>query len=161
MSVVLAEASKLKRQGEPIIAAACHCRDCSEGSRRLEALPTAQPILDSYGGTPYLLYRRDRVNCKKGGEFLKSIKVEENSSKRVFTSGCNSYMYLDLNRRMHWVPIFRGQFHGEAPAIEMRINAKFGPGTENVRSDVPFFSSLPFKFVRKLLAAKLAMIFHR
>ena len=48
-------------EGAPILAAACHCDDCQEGGRRLEALPGAPKVLEPGEGTDYLLVRRVRV----------------------------------------------------------------------------------------------------
>ena len=150
---------ELEATGAPIICAACHCADCLEGSRRLEALPNARPILDSYGGTPYVLYRKDRVKYLKGAQLIKSLKVDDDSPNRAYTTCCNSFMLLDLPNPMHWVPVFRGGFQGKVPSLEMRINAKFKKGSGDFPRDVPTYSSLSLKFVRKLLGSKIAMVF--
>jgi hypothetical protein len=145
--------------GEPILCASCHCADCHEGSRRIEALPNAAPILDSYGGTQHVVFRKDRVKFLKGTEFLKTLKVDDDSPKRVYAECCNSYVLLDIPSPMPAVPIYRGRFEGKIPQLEMRINAKFKPNAVNIPYDVPSYSSFPLKFVRKLIGAKIAMFF--
>jgi hypothetical protein len=152
---------ELEATGAPILGVVCHCADCHEGSRRIEALPNSSPVLDRYGGTPYLLYRKDRVKYLKGTESLQGFKVEADSPQRVFAACCNSAMLLDLDRPMHWVPIYRGRFQGEVPSLQMRINAKFKHDAIDAPRDLPIHSSFPLKFVVKLIAAKVAMIFHR
>lgn len=152
---------ELEVTGEPILCASCHCVDCHEGSRQIEALPNAGPVLDSYGGTPHRVYRKDRVRYLKGTQFLKSLKVDSDSPNRVYTACCNSYMLLDIPGPMPAVPVFRGRFQGDIPPLEMRINAKFKADDVNIPHDVPCYSSFPLKFVRKILGAKIAMVFGR
>jgi hypothetical protein len=152
---------ELEVVGKPMICVACHCADCREGSRRIEALPNAGSILDSYGGTQHVLYRKDRIKYLKGTQSLKNLKVDDDSPNRVYAECCNSYLLLDLPIPMHWVPICRNRFQGEVPALEMRINAKFKPGVVDIPRDVPVYPSFPLKFVTKLLGSKIAMMFHR
>lgn len=47
----------------PIFAEVCYFRDCQEGGRKIEALPSATQVLDADGGTAYLTYRDDRFRC--------------------------------------------------------------------------------------------------
>ena len=152
---------ELEVTGALILCAACHCADCYAGSRQIEALPNACPILDRFGGTPYVLYRKDRIRYSKGAQLVKGFKVEVDSPSRIVATCCNSAMLMDLPNPMHWVPVYRARFQGEVPALEMRINAKFKATDIDVPSDVPSYSSFPLKFVAKLLAAKVAMVFHR
>ena len=153
---------ELETIGAAIVCAACHCSDCQEGARRIEALPNACPILDSYGGTPYILFRKDRIKYLKGTEFLKSLKVRDDSpTNRIYAGCCNSFLTLDLPSPMHWIPIDRDRIHGEKPPLEMRINAKFKAGSGLVPRDAPVSPAIPFKFVMKLLRARLAMAFRR
>jgi hypothetical protein len=151
---------EFKASGKPVITTACHCADCFKGSHLLETLPNAPPILNSFGGTPHILYRKDRVEYLKGTEFFKNIQVEDDSPKRVYASCCNSYLFMDLPSPMQWVPIHRNRFQGDVPPIEMRINAKFKT-QESIPNDVPVYSSVPFKFVLKLLGTVPAMLFKR
>jgi len=152
---------ELEVMGEPILCAACHCADCYEGSRRIEALPNASPVLDSFGGTPHVLHRKDRIRYLKGSDSLKSLKVDDDSPKRIYSACCNSYLLLDLPSPMHWVPVFRGRFQGEPPALEMRINVKTNAGVAGAPTDVPSYPSFPIKFVMRLLGARFAMMFGR
>jgi hypothetical protein len=147
--------------GEPMLCAACHCADCHEASRRIEALPNAGSVLDSYGGTSHLIYRKDRFKYLKGTQLLKSVQVEKDSPKHVYSTCCNSYLLLDIRDPMPAVPIFRGRFQGEIPPLQMRFNAKFKSDALDVPRDVPCYTSFPFIFARKLIGAKFAMIFGR
>jgi len=148
---------ELETTGAPIICAACHCSDCHEGSRRIEALSNARPILDSQGGTPYVLYHKDRVKYLKGVQLVTGLKVDDDSPNRAYSTCCNSFLFLDLPNPMHWIPIFRGGFQGEVPNLEMRINVESKLGIH----DVPTYTSLSLKLVRKLLGSKIAMLLRR
>ena len=124
---------EIEATGPPIVCSACHCSDCHEGSKKIESLPNAPAVLDPCGGTQYVLYRKDRIKHIKGLEFHKSLKVKEKSSRRVYASCCNSFLFLDLANPMHWVPVYRGRFRNEAPQIQMRINTEFKKEGENLR----------------------------
>ena len=66
--------------GAPITSTVCYCDTCQEGSRQIESLPNAAPILSADGGTAYILYRKDRVKYSKGEELLKGYKIDEEST---------------------------------------------------------------------------------
>ena len=86
--------------GAPIVSSVCYCRDCRQGSRQIEALPSAGPVRDPDGGTAYILYRRDRIECSKGASLLKSYKIRESSvTNRVVATCCNSAMFIDVYKR--------------------------------------------------------------
>src|ERR1700761_7864701 len=61
---------RLEAIGRPILAASCYCASCQEAGSRFERLPAAPPVLNPDGGTDYVLYRKDRVRCVTGQEFL-------------------------------------------------------------------------------------------
>lgn len=151
---------EIETTGSPIVCSACHCSDCYEGSKKIESLPNAPSVLDQYGGTQYILYRKDRVKHTKGLEFHKSLKVKEESSRRVYASCCNSFLFLDLNNPMHWVPVYRGRFRTEAPQVQMRINAEFKKEGKTPPTDAPSFPGYPLRFIARLVWAKFAMVLH-
>jgi hypothetical protein len=153
---------ELEAIGAPITSVACYCDDCQEGSRQIEALPNARPVRDSDGGTAYVLYRKDRVECSRGVQFLQSYTLREKSAtNRVVATCCNSAMFMNFDDSKHWVPVYRARFQGEVPPLEMRICTKFKPDSSDVPSDVRSYSTFPFKFVAKLVGARIAMLLHR
>lgn len=148
--------------GAPIISVACYCDDCQEGSRRLEALPGAGAVRELDSGTVYTLFRKDRVRYSKGAEFLTSLKIREKSAtNRVVATCCNSAMVMKFDDSKHWVPVYRVRFGSDAPPLEMRICTKFKSGSDGLPSDVPSYPGFSLKFVGKLLAARIAMVFGR
>jgi hypothetical protein len=153
---------ELEAIGTPIVSLVCYCDDCQKGSRQIEALPNAHPVRDPDGGTAYVLYRKDRVKCSRGALLLKNHKMMEASvTNRVVATCCNSAMMLNFDDSRHWVPVYRGRFYGDVPSLQMRICTKFKPENDDVSSDMPSFSSYPFKFVAKLVAAQIAMLLRR
>ena len=146
--------------GTPIVSVVCFCDDCHEGSRQIEALPDAPSIRDADGGTPYVLYRRDRFRCSSGGELLRALRLREGSpTKRVVASCCNSGMYLDFEKG-HWLSVYRGRFVGSAVPVEMHIQTRFKPNNARDSNEVPSYTSLPVSLFAKLLLARLAMLLH-
>ncbi|PFH12377.1 hypothetical protein BCF11_4857 [Collimonas sp. PA-H2] len=153
---------ELEAIGAPISSVVCYCDDCQEGSRQIEALPNASPVQDLDGGSAYIVYRKDRVTCSRGALLLKSLKIREKSAtNRVIATCCNSAMLLGFDDGKHWVDVYRSRCKGDLPPLQMRICTKFKPENGDVPSDLPSYSSYPFKFLVMLLAARIAMLFHR
>src|ERR671916_2066438 len=88
---------ELEAVGTPITSVVCYCESCQQGSRQIEALPNGRPVCDPDGGTPYVLYRKDRVEYLKGSPLLRGYKLrEESSTKRVVATCCDSPMFLNF-----------------------------------------------------------------
>lgn len=153
---------EIEASGAPITSAVCYCDSCQEGSRRIEALTNAVPILGPDGGTAYVLYRKDRIGYAKGAELLKSYKVDEKSAtSRVVAGCCNSAMVMRFDDARHWVSVYRARFQGDVPPLEWRICTKFKPEGAEVPTDVPSSAMYPAGFGWKLLTSKLSMLLHR
>lgn len=146
--------------GTPIVSVACFCDDCQEGSRQIEALPGAPLLRGADGGTPYVLYRKDRFRCSRGGELLRELRLREGSpTKRVVASCCNSGMYVDFEKG-HWLSIYRGRFVGADVPVQMHIQTRFKPKDMRDSGEVPSYASFPFSLLAKLVFARLAMLLH-
>jgi hypothetical protein len=153
---------EIEALGAPIMSVVCYCDSCQEGSRQIEALTGAAPILGSDGGTAYILYRKDRIRYSKGAELLKGYKVEEKSkTSRVVATCCNSAMVMRFDDAKHWVPMYRTRFQGDVPPLQWRICTKFKPENAVVPTDIPSSAMYPAGFVWKLLTSKLSMLFSR
>ena len=61
--------------GEPLVSLKCYCQSCQAAGRQFEALPSAPKVLDSDGGTPFVLYRKDKVTCINGSNRLENRKL--------------------------------------------------------------------------------------
>lgn len=148
-------------RGTPILAAACYCDDCQTAARQLAELPQASAALRADGGTEYLLYRKDRVRCLRGSEFLYDYRLDSQSpTRRVVATCCNSPLFVDFEKG-HWFSLYRDRFGADAPALQLRIQTKFKPPGAMLPDDLPTYRSYPLSFIAKLVAARVAMLVSR
>ena len=145
----------LETCGSPIIVVSCHCSDCREAARQIERLPGAPHVLDTSGGTAFLLFRKERMSPAKGVELLRRVKLKPSSATtRYVTSCCNSMMYLGFDDSKHWVSMNRDHFLDDVPAVRMRICTGSMPG-ETEPTDVPCYRGYPMRFIGRLMLAGL------
>lgn len=150
-------AVKIELTGSPILANICHCDTCQRGSAQIEQLPGAPQILDPYGGTPYVLYRKDRVKLLQGRELLLDQRIEGGeNTRRVVASCCNSPLFLDFGPG-HWVCIYQQRFDAPVPTARMRIQTRFMPSGRLPEDGIPLHRGFPFGMIVKLLASRIAM----
>lgn len=152
---------EIEALGEPITSIVCYCDTCQMGSRQIEALPNAAPILGPDGGTAYILFRKDRVKYAKGAELLSGYKDEKTGTRRVFATCCNSAMVMQLGDAMHWVPVYRDRVQGDVPPVQWSICTKYKPEGAAIPADVPSSPMYPAGFMWKLLSSRFAMLFQR
>jgi hypothetical protein len=148
--------------GAPILGVACYCDDCQEGARRIEALPNAPPVRDPDGGVAYVLYRKDRLHCTRGGGLLQGHKLTpKTDTNRVVATCCNSAMVMSFDDSRHWAPVYRARLREAPPVVEMRICTRFAPDASRISRDVPAYPGFSFRFIWKLLGARFAMALGR
>ncbi|HWX89919.1 MAG TPA: hypothetical protein VNY75_06410 [Rhizomicrobium sp.] len=152
---------KLEAVGPPILTGSCYCTSCQEAGRQFEQLASAPPVLDPDSGTSVILYRKDRVHCATGQEYLEERRLKPDSpTRRVIATCCNSAMFLDFSKG-HWLSMFRNRFAAGAPPLEMRVMTKERRAGVALADDVPNYSGYSGKFMVKLIAARIAMGFRR
>lgn len=152
---------KLEALGKPILAASCYCASCQEAGHRIEQRPSAPPVLNPTGGTDYLLYRKDRVRCVTGQEFLEEQRLTPKSpTRRVIATCCNSAMFLDFTRG-HWLTLYRDRFVAGAPPVQMRVMTQGRRDGVMLPDNLPNYERAPAKFMLRLFAAWVAMGFRR
>ena len=150
---------ELRLIGNPIVTSVCYCDDCQAGARQLAALPGA-PLAGDDGGTAFVLFPKDRVQCTSGDSALKAYKLQDKSvTNRVVATCCNAPMLMNFDNARHWVPVYRARLLGIAPPIQMRICTKFKPDNVELPDDIPSYPSYPPKLLVKLLAARVSMLF--
>src|ERR1700730_6302664 len=67
---------KLEAVGRQILPAPYYGASCQEAGSRFEHLASAPPVLNPDGGTDYVLYRKDRVQCVTGQEDLEEHRLK-------------------------------------------------------------------------------------
>ena len=147
-------------QGAPILNVECFCTDCQSAGAYLGSLPVTPSTLDSNSGTRYVLYRKDRVSCERGQEFLRDHRLSaESKTCRVIAICCNTPMFLDFTSG-HWLSIYGGLWrNGNLPALQRRIMTRSRPEGVILPGDVPNSSSFPLSLFAKLFRAWFAMGF--
>jgi hypothetical protein len=145
----------------PILTGTCYCTSCQEAGRRFEQLVSAPPVLNPDGGTDFVLYRKDRVECATGQEYLGEYRLKPDTpTRRVVATCCNSAMFLDFTRG-HWLTIYRNRFPADAPPLEMRVMTHERRGGVELADDLPNYSSSSAKFMLRLISAWIQMGFRR
>jgi hypothetical protein len=152
---------KFEAAGRPIVTGSCYCTSCQEAGHQFEQLASAPPVLDSDSGTSMILYRKDRIQCVMGQEYLEERRLKPDSpTRRVVATCCNSAMFLDFTKG-HWLSMFRNRFPTGAPPLEMRFMTRERRVGVELADDVPNYSGHSGKFMMKLIAAWIAMGFRR
>jgi hypothetical protein len=143
--------------GSPIMAVSCFCADCRRAGEEFEKLPGAPKVLDPDGGTPAVLYRKDRVRCVRGKSYLEERRLTPGTpTRRVFAACCNSAMFGEFTKG-HWLSMYRHRFAAGAPLPEMRIMTKDRRAGMVLPNDLPNHERFSGTFMLKLMAAWIAM----
>jgi len=152
---------ELQIAGAPILRGICYCASCQEAGRRFQAVPGGSSVLAEDGGTDYVLYRKDRVRCVKGGDLLEEQRLKPDSpTRRMVARCCNTAMFLDFTKG-HWVTVYRGRLPDGMPPATMRLMTAARPGGVILPDDMTNYPGVSGKFMLKLLGAWLAMGFRR
>lgn len=152
---------KFEAVGSPILTGTCYCTSCQQAGRLIEHMPAAPPLLDPDSGTSMVLYRKDRVQCVAGQEYLREHRLKpESATRRVVATCCNSAMFLDFTKG-HWLSMFRNRFAAGAPLLEMRVMTDERRAGVVLTDDLPNYPRHSGKFMWKLIAAWIAMGFRR
>jgi hypothetical protein len=127
----------------PIIATECHCNSCHAAGERLRALEGAPDVRGRNGGTPFVLYRKDRVRFVTGLDRLRAFRLTQDAStRRAVATCCNTPMFLEF-KGGHWLSVYAGD-RAEAAALSQ---------------DVPHGTRQTLGFYARLLGAWAAMGF--
>lgn len=124
-------------------------------------MPDAPPVLNPGFGTDYLLFRKDRIRCVAGAQYLTEHRLKPHSpTRRVVARCCNSAMFLDFTKG-HWLSLYRDRFGADAPPIAMRIMTKYREEGVVLDDALPNYPVPNRKILLPLLAAWVAMGFRR
>src|SRR5258708_21692390 len=148
---------KFEAVGPPILTWSCYCTSCQEAGRQFEQLASAPSVLDSDSGTGLILYRKDRVQCMMGQQYLEEHRLKPDSpTRRVIAKCCNSAMFLDFPKG-HWLSMFRNRFPTGAPPLEIRVMTKERRVGVELADHLPNHRGHSGKFMLKLIAAWIAL----
>jgi hypothetical protein len=152
---------ELQILGAPILRGICYCASCQEAGRRHRAVPGADSILAEDGGTDYVLYRKDRVRCVRGGDLFEQRRLKPDSpTRRMYARCCNAAMFLDFTKG-HWLTLYRGRLPNGIPPATMRMMTAERPEGVILPNDMANYPRHSGKFMLKLLGAWMAMGFRR
>lgn len=153
---------RLELTGQPIMSAACYCTSCQTAGAKLQTLPGAPEIVHSDGGTAFVLYRKDRVNCTRGADLMAETRLKpESTTRRVVATCCNSPMFLEFTSG-HWLSIYTGRLpEAQRPPVEMRTMTGDRPPGPDFDDDIPSPKTHTGTFMLRLLGAWIAMGFRR
>ncbi|SEV97959.1 hypothetical protein SAMN04488515_0493 [Cognatiyoonia koreensis] len=152
--------TRLEVHGKHIASVECCCSSCREAAVRMQNLDGAPPILTDYDATPYVMYRKDRVQFVSGIENLASFRLApESSSERVIATCCNTPVYLEF-KHGHWLSLYGTLWpEGAIPPPEMRTMASDLPEGAHLPGDIPNSKKQSLGFFAKLFGAWVAMGF--
>lgn len=144
-------------EGEPFITAECHCNSCRTAAGRL---PAATPVQAPNGGTPYVLYRKDRVRFPDGTALLRAYRLSDKApTRRTVTICCNTPVFVEFNGG-HWLSLYAGLWPEAArPAMQIRTQTAGVPDDTKLDDSLPAGAMTTAGFYGKLLAAWIAMGF--
>jgi hypothetical protein len=139
--------------GPPILRGVCYCASCQEAGRRHQAAPGADTVLGEDGGTDYVLYRKDRIRCVRGGDRLEERRLKPHSpTRRMFARCCNTAMFVDFTKG-HWLTVYRGRLPDNVPPAAMRLMTAERPEGVVLPNDMANYPGRSGKFMLKLLWA--------
>jgi hypothetical protein len=148
--------------GEPMLSVECCCTSCRTAGGALEKLAGAPRIVGRYGGTPLVLYRKDRVHFTTGTALLKEYRLTpESPTRRIVAICCNTPICLDFTKG-HWLSLYSCLWPAHTlPPIQMRMMTSDAPEGTTLSGDVPNHKRYSFSFFAKLLTAWVGMGFRK
>ena len=148
--------------GEPIIVTACYCEDCQAAAQRVAERSSSASLANADGGTEFMVFRRDRIACRRGKDRLQAMRLTDTTrTRRMIASCCATPMYLAFDDKRPWASAFRSNFGADAPPVEMRICTRFRRSDDKAEDRLPSHSGYPPAMMARILAAWPLMLFSR
>jgi len=152
---------RIRVQGTPIVCSICYCDDCQTGARQLEALGADGSFHDAFGGSPYMVYRDDRIEYVEGRALLQGVKIGDAApTTRFITTCCRSPMYLKYAPGW-WTSLYLNRFGEDAAPVQVRSQIQHALPGLALPQDVPAYRSFPPALFLRLLGARIGMMFGR
>lgn len=151
---------QLRLDDSPIITAECHCTSCRASAERIALLPGAPRITADNGGTPYVLYRKDRVQFQAGAALIRSFRLTPTSpTRRAVASCCNTPLFVEFHSG-HWLSLYASLWPAATrPAPQLRTQTDDAPAGTDLSGTIPAGRGPTLRFYARLLGAWIAMGF--
>lgn len=144
--------------GDPIMTVSCYCHSCQTAARQL-AVPASPPFTGTDGGTPFVLYRKDRVEFPSSQALREHRLSSQSSTRRVIAACCGAPMFLEFEKG-HWVSVYAARIpEAERPPLEMRTMTGDAPPDTVFTDRVPSYRTHSVPFMARLLWAWVLMGF--
>ena len=149
---------RIALEGAPILTAECHCASCRAAAEAFAA--DGHDPRAPTGGTPYVLYRKDRIRLEGAGGLSASRLSPAASTRRVRAGCCGAPMFLEFEKG-HWLSLYAARWpDGAAPEMELRTMCRDRAAeAPPLPSDIPNAKGHTARFMVKLLGAWAAMGF--
>ncbi|QSQ17436.1 GFA family protein [Myxococcus landrumensis] len=151
---------RLEVEGTPIVSSECYCNSCRAAGARLATLPSARSVLGPYGGTHFVLYRKDRIRFLEGTQHLKEFRLTpESTTRRIVATCCNTPVCLEF-KGGHWLSLYACLWpEGTLPPLDLRTMTSDLPASVVLPDDVPSGKWHQASFFARLLGAWIMMGF--
>lgn len=155
-------AVELELAGSPFLTTACVCNSCRAAAACFASLPGSTSLLDDCGATATSAFRKDRIRCVRGSEFLREHRLNpKTTTRRVVATCCNAPMFMEFTKG-HWVDLYRQRFpKGSVPTIEFRTMVRDLPPGVKLPDDLPNYQRQPLSMFARLFATWATMGFRR
>jgi hypothetical protein len=148
---------EMAASGKPILCVSCYCESCRTAGLAFERAG-AEPLVQDDGGTPYVVYRKDRIAVRQGEQLLEEHRLDPASFTRRVTAGCcGTPMYADFTKGF-WLTVYRNRL-AAPPPVAMRVMTADRTDETPLPDDLPNYRGHSGKFLLKLLATWVAMGF--
>ncbi len=109
-------------------------------------------------GTPFVLYRKDKVTFVRGTEKLRAYRLKPGApTRRVVTACCGTPLFLEFESG-HWLSLYGALWpEAERPAMQIRTMTGDLPDEATLEPGPPSGRRVTLGFYLRLLGAWIAM----
>lgn len=152
---------RIEADGRPMASVICHCTSCRTAGRGFDAQSGQAPIVDDEGGTPAVMWRKDKLRCVSGCERLTPHWLTPDSpTRRLVATCCGCPVALDFTKGF-WLTVYRGRV-ADAPPAAMRVMVgDLENGTTLPDDGLPRMNGHSGRMMLKMMATWASMGFRR
>lgn len=145
--------------GEPLLKASCYCTSCQAAGQSF-AQSGQLGVLGDDGGTPFVMYRKDRMDWSKHASSLREHRLTpESSTRRVSAVCCGTPLFLEFEQG-HWLSLYAQRVAGsEELPTQIRTMTRDAPPGTKFDDGIPSPATHTVGFMARLFWAWLQMGF--